>query len=231
MPIIDILQDAADLIGLPRPVSISDQSTTTRQLVAVAKIVGDEMARRHDWRTLRTQGVIQGNGTATQFSLAPDFRKLASGVALWRSGSQFWPVIGPASDQEWTQITSSALNAIEYVFRLDGSTIQFTPAIANGDEVRFEYYSSHWISASDGLTLRNRWQLDNDFARMPENVLTLGVVSSFKARKGMDNSVEAADYKRELAMATFADRAPQPKSTARPVDLMDGPVIPDTIRF
>lgn len=231
MSLLTIIQDAADLLGLPRPSSSQSSDTTTRQLVALCTQEGEDLARRHDWRGLIVGGCIQGDGDTTRFILPADFDRLATGPALWRDGSIFQPLAGPVSGSDWVALVSRISVSTQKSYRLISANMDIWPTLDADDVVRFEYFATHWIASSDGASRRRRWQQDTDFALIPERLITLGLVWRWKAAKGLDYAEQQTTYEQQLAFEASADRAPRALAVGRFADDDLPPLYtPDTIQ-
>lgn len=229
MAAIDIVQGAADLIGIPRPASITSTDTTTRQLFALLQEEGDELSRRHDWRALIVLGQIVGDGTSERFDLPIDFDRLATGAALWRDQTLIEPLMGPLSSAQWVAYTNSISAGVQKAYRLIGGQIDVYPALAAGEVVRLEYFSSHWVISADSLTRRLTIAQDSDYTAMPERLLKLGLRWRWRLQKGLPFDMQKKAYEDALDMAAFADRAPRPIAMGHADDELAPLITPDTI--
>lgn len=229
MSILTIIQGAADLIGLPRPSSISATDTSTRQLLALAQEEGEELARRHDWRALIIPASITGDGTSLLFDLPVDFQRLAGGAALWRENTLVMPLVGPVSQADWVAITNSITVGVQKAYRLVSGQIEIYPAMAAGEVVKLEYLSSHFVLSSDGLTRRSEWKQDTDYTGLPERLLRLGLRWRWRAQKGLDYAQAQDTYEQELSREAFADRGARPIAFGPTHDELPPLYAPDTI--
>ncbi len=229
MSILTIVQGAADLLGLPRPVSIGSADTNTRQLLALAQEEGEELARRHDWRALIIPAEITGDGTARLFDLPVDFARLASGAALWRENTLVMPLVGPLSSADWVAVTNSITVGVQKAYRLIAGQIEIYPVMAAGEVVKLEYFSSHFVLSSDGLTRRAEWKQDSDYTGLPDRLIKLGLRWRWRAQKGLDYAQAQDTYEQELSREAFADRGARPIAFGPAHDDLAPLYAPDTI--
>jgi hypothetical protein len=59
MQFLAILQQVADELGLPRPVSVTANDATTRQFAALANNIGQQLMKDVDWTGLQTEFIIE----------------------------------------------------------------------------------------------------------------------------------------------------------------------------
>ncbi len=230
MTAIAILQGAADLLGIPRPSSITATDVTTRQLLALLQEEGEELSRAHDWRGLIVPGQVTGDGSSISFDLPPDFQRLATGPALWRDQTLLEPLVGPLSSAEWVAYTNSITAGYQRVYRLVGGTLDIYPALGAGEVVRIEYFSSHWVISEDTLTRRLSVAQDTDYPAMPERLLKLGLRWRWRMQKGLPFEQHKLVYDAAIAQEAFADRGPRPINMGRSMDDGLAPLLtPDTI--
>lgn len=229
MSILTIIQGAADLIGLPRPSSISATDTSTRQLLALALEEGEELARRHDWRGLIVSSSFTGNGSATAFNLPADFQRLAGGAALWRENTLVMPLVGPVSQADWVAITNSITVGVQKAYRLKANQIEIYPAMATDEVVAYEYLSSYFIVSADGATRRATFTLDTDTVVFPDRLMKLGLRWRWRAQKGLDYAQAQDTYEQELSREAFADRGARPIAFGPTEEDLPALYAPDTI--
>ncbi len=230
MAAIDIIQGAADLLGIPRPSSITATDVTTRQLLALLQEEGDELSRRHDWRALIVPAQVVGDGASTSFDLPADFQRLATGPALWRDQTLIEPLTGPLNSAEWIAYTNSISAGVQKVYRLIGGTLDIYPALGADEVVRLEYFSSHWVISADTLTRRLGIAQDDDFPAMPERLLKLGLRWRWRMQKGLPYEAQQLVYQSAVEQEAFADRAYRAVTMGRsPEDDLAPLLTPDTI--
>lgn len=206
MSLLTMCQDAALLVGLAEPSAIiSSTEETSQQLRALAQQEGDELSRAHDWRTLKVQAEITGDGSTEYWDLPSDWDRQLPGDALWLDDSPQLPLVGPITDEDMLAMKAATANPSRPVWRYFGNQVQVWPILSSSQVVKLEYRSSHWISSSDGATVRSRWSADTDYALCPERIMTLGLVWRWKRAKGLDYSEEFESYQMEKTKAMRTD--------------------------
>lgn len=203
MTLLSIVQDACDRLGLVRPdaaYTSSDQQII--QLVALAQQEGRELAARHDWQVLTAEQTFTATATETQSSALPsDFDRIVNGSFFNRTRKR--PVHGPLSAQEWQFAKGVVTTTIIEAWRQRGGDILITPTATAGDSYAFEYVSDLWCRDSGG-TGQNAWASDTDTGKLPEEIITDGVVWRFLKAKGFDYAEEFRTY--EVRVRQFAAR-------------------------
>lgn len=193
MSLLTIITDACDELGVDRPSSVlSSGDSTYLQLARLAQREGDELARSHEWRELKVDWTITGNGTDQLFALPADFNRNSAGTVFWLNANSRLPLVGPASDAEWVGLRVSTAGIYRRVWRLEGESLRVYPTLTNDEQVFGLYISRNWILS--GSTPVARWQTDADTSRLPEELITAGVIWRWKKAKGFDFTADFADY-------------------------------------
>lgn len=231
MSLLTIVQDAAVLCGIERPTeALASTELAEQQLVAFAQIEGNELARDHDWRELRVDLTITGDGATTVWPYESDWKRLAPGSVLWREDDTRLPLIGPIADAEWSSIRISVAGIWRRVWQLQGSGILIYPALDTGDVIKGLYYSKNWIDPVSGANIA-RWAADTDVSLIDEDLITLGVIWRWKKSKGFDYAEEFRTYqiaKDKITSANVGERILVSGVTSDWGELPMG-IVPETI--
>lgn len=212
MSLLSIITDpeegAAVLCNLPNPTSvINSTDPNIPLLLRLANQEGKDLSRRHDWQNLQVDYTVVSLGAELQTALPADFDHFLSNPELWnRSTNQkYW---GPTSAREWGQLKAAGITAgSPGWWRLIGNALYITPAPTAGQTLAIPYQSINWCESSSG-TDQSRWQADTDTARIPERLITLGIVWRWKKSRGLDYAEDLATYEREVERACSRDRGP-----------------------
>lgn len=146
--ILSIIQDAADLGGLPRPIAaFGSADTTVRQLLAIAQERGAEAVRLYKWPQLTKAKTLTLIASEVQ-PLPADFAELVDSTA-WYS-NDMTPLTGPITYPQWQALTQTAASPIKFAFRVQMTTtagrgLAFTPTPTGGESVAIFYRSRSWI--------------------------------------------------------------------------------------
>lgn len=195
MSLLSLIQDACALVGIDVPTSVvSSTDQTYTQFVYLAQFEGDELVRRYKWREAKVAADFTGDGVTTTWALPDDFYRFTTEQR--RESSILLGLDGPVSDDEFLDAQVRAWNPTVPYFRLFNGNIETTPAVADGQQVRFEYISTNWITDSGG-TLKARFTADSDISLLPERLISLGAVWRWKRAKGLDYAEEFRTYQLE----------------------------------
>lgn len=200
MSLLTIIQDAADLIGLPRPqFVVAATDPTTRQLLALANLEGKELARRYAWQELLKEATftsVAAELQGTLASIASDYGWAVSDTVWDRS--QTVPVNGPLSPQQWQALKSSNVSGPYGQYRIRDSKLYIIPAPTAGRSMAFEYVSKNWCQSSGG-TAQSAWAADTDTGILPEHLMTLGLRWRFKHSRGLSYAEDFRAYEMQVA--------------------------------
>lgn len=200
MSLLSVIQDAAPLAGIERPTSVmANTDLTVQQLAVYCRVVGETLARKFDWRGLVITGeTVTGTGAATTFSLPSGFHRFVKGTPLFYADAPTKIVRGPIPDDEWTLYQTGVFPFADNIFRLRATYLEIYPALANGDEVTYDYVTDQWISNAAGTSRYSVFAADTDLFHIPERLLILGTALNFRAFKGLDTTALEERYDEAL---------------------------------
>jgi hypothetical protein len=206
MSLLQIVADVAVEVGLDEPASVfGNEDTSYSQIARFVQREGDKLASDYDWRALKENGVMYGDGVTTQWDLPVDFDRLVPGNALWIVGRPMWPVEGPISDEDMLAIQAGPLRPAYGVWRMFENQIEIYPTPADGVVYHLMYYRNAWVQPEDKLSFKTRLTLDTDIPAISERVLTLGAIWRWKRAKGLDYAEEFREYQIEKLKVTRND--------------------------
>lgn len=229
MSLLTCVQDAMVLCGLTQPSqAISNTDNTVLQFVAFAQKEADETWSEFNWRQSRIAAQLNGDGSTTLFSLPSDFERILAGPSLW---SQQYPSIPLqwVSDTELLALKALPVTPVRPVCRLIGGTLEIWPAIAAGEVISLEYYSTNPICTSDGLTRKPRWTFDSDFVLFPEPVMTRGIIWRWKQSKGLDYAEDFRTWELERQKKAAHDGGARVVQMARAFNITPSSVWPGIV--
>ena len=203
--LLSICQDAADVIGLPRPTAVaSSTDQTTRTLLGCARRSGVALARFWGWQALlrektftSTAAMVQANGIPSDWD-----GRMVSGTFWNRTMRR--PVRGPLNSQEWQQIQASGVQVVTDAFRIRNGALEIVPTPNGTDTYAYEYISKHWCEDSGGTGLAT-WAADTDVPRLDDRLLVLGTVWRFLQGRGLDYQTAMQEYNMEVMNAVARD--------------------------
>ena len=86
--------------------------------------------------------------------------------------------------------------------------LQIWPALASGEIVNLEYYSTNPIASADGATRKPRFTADTDFVMFPEGVLTRGMIWRWKQSKGLEYAEDFRTWNISGSFPGFSPSSP-----------------------
>lgn len=203
MSLLTIVSDACALVGIDVPTSvISSTDQTYVQMVYLAQFEGDELSRTFKWRQQKVVADYTGDGSTTLWALPEDFDRFTTENR--RQSSILLGLQGPVSDDEFLDAQVRGFRPTIPYFRLIGDNIETTPAVSDGQQIKFEYISSYWITDSGG-TAKARFTADSDLSLIYDRLITLGVVWRWKRAKGLDYAEEFRTYQMEKMRQAHVD--------------------------
>lgn len=148
MTLLEIVQDVSDVLGLPRPESVvNNTANDVRQMLANANKVGDKLITDYNWPQLNKEHTFTTVSGTASYALPADFQKFLLNTAYDRTNK--WIMLGGVTPQQW-QFRKSGLiqSSIYKQYRIKGNSsnqffIDSTPTAA--DNLVFEYQSTNWI--------------------------------------------------------------------------------------
>lgn len=206
MSLLTICQTAAVSVGLPMPNAVvGAQDPNTPRLLALLQQEGDELARRHDWQALVTEHTWTTDGNEAQAAALPaDYDRMVVIPSIWNRSLNY-RVQGPVTQEEWQWMRKWLFVAsLTGYWRLIGGVVHILPSPVAGQTMSLEYVSKNWVQGATGPAAA--WAADTDTARIPERLLTLGLIWRWKRSVGLDYAEENATYEREVDRACSRDR-------------------------
>lgn len=204
MSLLSLIQAAASRCNLAVPANaIGNADINIQQMVVLANDIGQYLASRYNWKELRQEATITGDGSTTKFSVEGGFSRMVPSARaphgqIYSSLYPYLPLNGPINDEDWRQLHMVPVLIVPEVWRLGAGFIEFYPAPASGENIVFDFYTSNWV-LSQTIPYAS-YQLDTDTCVFDETLMSLGVTWKWKRTKGLDYGQEANDYDDRLNM-------------------------------
>jgi hypothetical protein len=195
--ILSIVQDAADIVGFPRPTILAaSNNPIERQLRAIMNETGQYIANAHEWTKLlkiATITTVASEDQGTLDSLMPNF--------AWEVYETFWnynqlrPLGAPSSSQHWQALKAFNVAGPYYDWRIRDGKLYLYPAPPAGEELTIEYVSKAWLRNAAGSATYDAITADTDVPLLDERLLKLEFMWRYKSTKGLPYAEEklAAD--------------------------------------
>jgi hypothetical protein len=197
MTVIQALQDATALVNVKKVDTVSSVDDTSKKFIALANVVGDEIASRADW------SAMLGVYNATLGTLPTDFLRLVAGGALNLTAPTLAPVRGPLSSDQLASIARLGTTTALYYSFANGA-ISYSRVLLGSEVIELRYISRNWLL--NGSTPTNRIIADSDTTRFPERLLTKGIVWRFKRDTGLPYEDELAEWEADIALEIRQNR-------------------------
>lgn len=126
-----------------------------------------------------------------------------------------WPMLGPKSPQEWQSFKSGIVYAgPRERFRIQQGSLQINPPPPNGLIFAYEYISNAWVLSQSGAA-QSSFLADTDTTIYDDSLLIVGLKMRWLRAKGLDYSVELAEFNGLLSTIKAQDKS-APKLSLAP---------------
>ncbi len=231
MTLLSVVQSAADRLGLTRPSTvISSPDENAKILLGMAQEEGKSLADRYTWQALQTEYTFStSNGTAS-YALPSGFDSLIKDTVFNRTSRR--RMLGDLSPDQWQQTQASLVTMVNPAFRIRGSLFYISPTPTSTETIAYEYVTKNWCQSSGG-TGQSEWAADTDVALLDEELMKLGVIWRFRAKKGFDYAEDMNTYEIAVNKAILKDgaRVTIDTSGCEKDRIPMAPQVPETLTF
>jgi hypothetical protein len=190
MSLLTIVNAAQAMLNLPVSATvIGNPGQAQKQLLALSNLDGKMTADEFAWQRLIRETSFTTVATEEQTDASADLPADLGWIideTLFNRNTTL-KITGPLASREWQERKAFGVNVAWSQYRIRGNSFWFLPAPTAGESVYYEYVSSYFCESAGG-TAQAAWTADSDVARIPENVMTLGLIWRWKAAKGMEHS-------------------------------------------
>lgn len=210
MTLLELIQDVADLLGIPRPSTVVGSTDAgVRQLLQLANREGRELSSRYPWQALTVEATFTTVATESQGTLA----SIIGATQVLRSvvNDTLWnrttgePVCGPRDARTWQAYKSTTFTSPLSEYRIRGGYLLMLPAPTAGQTVALEYVSRCWLTDTTGATFRQAFAVDTDEVLLDHEIMRVGLEWRWLQRKGFEYAESFASYERLVADAMARD--------------------------
>ena len=210
MTLLTICQDAANIIGITAPNSVTASTdTSVIQLEASVNQEGRAQVQKYGWQVLVKEGshtTVATESQGTMISIASDFGRFSNDTMWNRTTNRRY--YGPITDSRWQQILAVVSGGITNYFRIRGGNLLMHPTPTAGESVKFEYVSKYWVDTTGGSTAdADKFSGDSQTTVLEEELIVLGVVWRFLKLKGLPYDQQYVDYTNRVSEYTGHDGA------------------------
>lgn len=208
MTLLSTVRDAAPGIGIEVPSQVF--GNPSRNMVEMRTLVNEvarQIADEAEWSVLSRIHTITGDGSEEDFALPSDYRRMQKDTKLWSSSITTSPLEQITSMDEWLAMTVQDFTFLFGAWIVYGGEMHIKPARSSGEAVKFFYQTNKLVTAED-TTTKTAFTADTDTFVLSERLLTLGIVTNWKQRKGLDYTEDLALYQNALAYEIGIDKGP-----------------------
>lgn len=208
MTVLSICQAAAMKLVSQRPLTIwSSTSVFEMELQDLANEVATDIMRSHDWQALVKLAVINGNGGTDAFPFPADYSRMLLYPDTLFDAASFafgYERITNTSEFMMRQIKGGGMSA-PGIWTLFGDRFQFAPAPPAGAETAYPYIDRNY--ATDSLAVpKAAFTADNDGFRLPDRLLSLGLVWKWRENKGLSFGTDESNFAKAFAEEAGRDK-------------------------
>lgn len=196
---------AIELIGRPLNAVFSSTGTFERELQRHANKMARTISKAHDWQALTALATLTGDGVATAHALPVDYDRMPVKAAL---NSVTWQNYRytPARDLDhWHDCQRFPSIGTPGLWLILGGEMNVYPVMPDGEQAQFYYQTKNYARATGGAS-KPAFDADTDSFRLSEELLTLGIIWSWRQQKRLEYSEDMANYETALSELRGRDR-------------------------
>lgn len=206
MTILSACQSAAiKLLGKKPDTIFSSAAKFELELQDLCNEVATDIAKSHDWQALIKVHTITGDGTTDAFALPDDYARMLIKSDILDKNDFAWGYRRVIDINEFITLRNDGIVALPGSWILYGNQFEFVPAPALGAEANFPYIDKRYAADSGG-TPKAAFTTDDDVFRLPERLLTLGLVWRWRQNKRLDYGEDEANFAKAFAEESGRDR-------------------------
>lgn len=210
MNALEIIQRAANAIGLPEPtIALASTDVQVIQLVELLNTEGRALSMRYGWQALTREATFTTVATESQGTIesiiGPDHKmRYIVQSTIWNRSLQ-QPVLGPQDVQNWQGYKAIGITGPASSYRIRGGELLFMPAPTAGETCAFEYVDRHWCTDDTGATFQSNLVADDDEVLLDDEIMLQGLQWRWRAAKKLDYTEDFVTYENMVADAMARD--------------------------
>lgn len=206
MTVLAAMQSAAvRLIGRKPSVFFGASQTFELEITVLVNEVAIDIAKYQDWQALVTIGTVTGDGAETEFELPEDYDRMMQASRLQDTAQWAWGYHHYQSIDAFLLDSDSGFNAQPGGWIIYDGKMRFSPAPTG--TARFPYITKN-IALSENTAPRLDFIADTDSFRLPERLLTLGLVWRWRENKKLDANGDQEAFIKALDEYAAKDSGP-----------------------
>lgn len=217
MTILQVCVETSAVIGLTIPTLVF--GSTQREHVELGALA-NEMAKRiafdgRDWQALKATATITGDGSATDFALPTNWKRMLKTASLWPSNTPWTPLTHYTDDNDWLAFAVQGYTPVIGGWIIQGNRIAINPVLPLADTVKYAYLKNEIVVPTSPATDKTQFLNDEDSFVLDERVLRLGMIWQWRANKGLPYGEDMSNYETALAAVSGADKGSNILSMSR----------------
>lgn len=206
MTVLSALQSAAvRLIGRKPTTFFSSTETFEVEMADMANEAAEDIAKSADWQALDMVATLMADGTTVAFDFPADYDRMPVHADLLDAIFTSWGYTRETDINAFLYARQSGIGVSPGIWTIYGNQFQFMPAPVAGSQVQFHYVTKNYATDAGG-TPKPAFTTDNDLFRLPDRLLTLGVVWKWRQNKRLDHGEDLANFEKAINEAMGRDR-------------------------
>lgn len=178
------------------PSIASNTDATAQQIFALANTALQSLSEDFNWPHLEVEYNFNTAPLTYIYLWPADFRILSSQSVF--NADAYYALKGGVTVQEWHErryglLTNLPRAAFRVVYPLGAPALQITPTPTSVQAMVATYFTSAYARTQGGAD-QTGYMLDTDVSKIPERYVELSLKWRFRRAKGLDFSVELAEF-------------------------------------
>jgi len=209
MTILSVVQQVAHKVGLNKPDAVF--ITTDRDMEEMQDLIHEattDILECQDWQVLRIKETITGDGASEGHSFPVDYERMYTKSNFW-SSRWIWAINHITDPDEWLEYEVIPYTFVTGNWMLFGGNINILPVMEATETIKYWYISNAIVSPASGSP-KVAFTADDDYLRVKEKLLYLGLVWKWKAKKGQPYAEDMESYEDHKAYLIDKDGGSKP---------------------
>ena len=209
MSLLSALQSASvRLIGRRPSTFFSATGVFEQKLTDLANEVANDIMESEDWQVLTTIYNIVGDGVTENFPIPADFDGMILNSDIQNLQDWAWGYEHITDINDFIFRRARGFQPFPGAWIIYGNQFQFTPAPAVGNSASFPYTSKYFATDNVGVP-KAAFTLDTDLFRLPDRLLTLGLVWRYRENEKLDYTGDMEAFQKAMDEYTNKDKGSQ----------------------
>ena len=209
MTVLAAMQSAAIRLAGRKPTTFFGSTVPFDvELCDMVNEVAKDIAKYQDWQALVSLATITGDGTTSEFDLPSDYDRFPVTAAVQDTSSWAWGYRAYGSLDVFLYEEERGFQAAPGGWIIYGDKMRFSPVPANLATARFPYITKN-IVLDISTAPKEEFDADTDSFRLPERLLTLGLVWRWRENKKLDATGDQEAFIKALDEYAAKDSGPK----------------------